>query len=112
MSDSYKASKPPTYTRQKGGSHYNNLSPNKYFYHILKSCSSFAPKSYSNVYLFSSKQDGKAADIDDDGCVIFWKKDIFKSVKLGFLRIPSNTEKSKAVVVLTLQHLKTQMMRN
>ena len=74
MVNSSKAYKPPTYTRQKGSSHYNDLSPDKYFHHILKSCATFAPKSYSNVYLFRSKQDGKATDIDDDGCVIFWKK--------------------------------------
>eukprot|EP00957_Ditylum_brightwellii_P199206 15185677-Ditylum_brightwellii.AAC.1 len=62
--------KPPTYTGQKGGSHHDDISPNNYFLHILKSHTAFAPKSYSNAYLFRSKQSGKASDIDNDGfCV-------------------------------------------
>jgi len=124
MVDAAKAYKPPTYTGHKGGSPHDDLSPDKYFHHLLASRAAFAPKSYSNAYLFRSKRDAKAPgthstdstdsidSIDDDGCVIFWKKDTFKPIELGFLRIPSDTEKSEAVVALTLQHLKTDTMLN
>jgi len=108
-----KTYKPPTYTGEKGGSKHDDLSPGKYFQHILDSRAAFAPKSYSNAYLFRSKRDGAAADdIDDDGCVVFWKKDIFIALELGFLRIPSDSEKSEAVVALTLQHRKTSKRLN
>mmetsp|Transcript_27285 Transcript_27285/g.34845 ORF Transcript_27285/g.34845 Transcript_27285/m.34845 type:complete len:519 (+) Transcript_27285:52-1608(+) len=109
MVDSSKTYKPPNYTENKGN---DDLSPDKYFQHILNSRAAFAPKSYSNAYLFRSKRDGKASDIDDDGCAIFWKKEILKPVELGFLRVPSDTEKSEAVLALTLQHLKTDMTFN
>mmetsp|Transcript_14128 Transcript_14128/g.19755 ORF Transcript_14128/g.19755 Transcript_14128/m.19755 type:complete len:516 (+) Transcript_14128:219-1766(+) len=109
MVDSSKTYKPPNYTENKGN---DDLSPDKYFQHILNSRAAFAPKSYSNAYLFRSKRDGKAPDIDDDGCAIFWKKEILKPVELGFLRVPSDTEKSEAVLALTLQHLETDMTFN
>mmetsp|Transcript_520 Transcript_520/g.862 ORF Transcript_520/g.862 Transcript_520/m.862 type:complete len:530 (-) Transcript_520:438-2027(-) len=109
MVDSSKTYKPPNYTENKGN---DDLSPDKYFQHILNSRAAFAPKSYSNAYLFRSKRDGKASDIDDDGCAIFWKKEILKPVELGFLRVPSDTEKSEAVLALTLQHLETDMTLN
>jgi len=77
----------------------------------------FSPKSYSHARNFREKKGKSGNDkdfsstVDDDGIVIFWKKDTFKPIELGFLKFP-NEEKSEAVVAVVLQHIKSKKTIN
>ena len=76
--------------------------PENYLSHVLASRTSFAPKSYSHAYNFRKKRKDGSTDVDDDGVAIFWKKDRFQPLELGFLKLPSDGEKSEAVVAVVL----------
>ena len=84
---------------------YNGEDKNNYLDRLLKGRAAFAPKTFSNAKVFRTKRDPDAIDPDDDGVVVFWRKDKFKAIELGFLKLPSDSEKSEAVVAVTLEHV-------
>lgn len=84
---------------------YNGEDKHKYLDRLLTGRAAFAPKTFSNAKVFRTKRDPDAIDPDDDGVVVFWRKDKFKAIELGFLKLPSDSEKSEAVVAVTLEHV-------
>eukprot|EP00980_Cylindrotheca_fusiformis_P005455 scaffold1169_cov120-Cylindrotheca_fusiformis.AAC.5 len=81
-----------------------------YMAHLLKSRAAFAPKSYSHAYNFRKNRNNGAAamDLDDDGVAVFWKRDQFMPVELGYLQFPPEKERSAAAIAITLQHVTTK----
>mmetsp|Transcript_9744 Transcript_9744/g.11139 ORF Transcript_9744/g.11139 Transcript_9744/m.11139 type:complete len:287 (+) Transcript_9744:2-862(+) len=57
----------------------------------------------------TEKKEDDADIIDDDGVVIFWKRDKFRPIELGFLKYPSCKKKGKseAVVAVVLEETNT-----
>jgi len=101
-----------------GGAGGDDLRPDNYLAHLLRSRTAFAPKSYSHARNFRTKRlakatgaagDGAADVVDDDGVAIFWKRDVLRPVELGFLRIPSSdAQKSDGAVAVILEEIATQ----
>lgn len=90
----------------------DDLCPANYMSHLVQSHAAFAPKSYSHAYKFRKQRDKCAVDLDDDGVAVFWKRDKFKPVELGYLQYPPENEKNAAAVAVTLQHLATTEIIN
>jgi endonuclease/exonuclease/phosphatase family metal-dependent hydrolase len=80
--------------------------PDNYMSELLQRKAAFCPKSYSNAYNFRKKRPRPGTHLDDDGVAIFWKKDRFEPLELGFLRYPTKEGDSKreGAVAVTLQH--------
>eukprot|EP00527_Entomoneis_sp_CCMP2396_P004847 CAMPEP_0198141036 /NCGR_PEP_ID=MMETSP1443-20131203/4104_1 /TAXON_ID=186043 /ORGANISM="Entomoneis sp., Strain CCMP2396" /LENGTH=503 /DNA_ID=CAMNT_0043803641 /DNA_START=78 /DNA_END=1586 /DNA_ORIENTATION=- len=85
----------------------DDLRPENYMNHLLQSRAAFAPKSYSSAYTFRNERDKGGVDLDDDGVAVFWKRDKFKPVELGYLQNPPESIKTSATVAITLQHVPT-----
>lgn len=89
-------------------SNNDDLRHENYLRHVLNSRAAFAPKSYSKAssYRRSRQQDSNKVDnIDDDGVAIFWKKEKYQAVELGFLKVPESAGKrGTAVVAIALEH--------
>jgi len=94
----------PTYGEDKTK---DDRRPENFLPHLLQSKAAFCPKSYSNAYNFRKKRSPLGADLDDDGVAIFWKKDKFQPIELGFLHLPSKPGESKTkggCLAVTLLH--------
>jgi len=96
----------------------DELRSENYLTKLIESKVSFAPKSYSHAANFRNKRIKKTNDdndkktvVDDDGVAIFWKKDKFKAIELGFLKFPSS-KKSEAVIAVVLENIKTEKRIN
>jgi exonuclease III len=85
----------------------DDLRPENYMNHLLQSRAAFAPKSYSHAYTFRRKRNKGEVDLDDDGVAVFWKREKFKPVELGYLQLPPESDKNTAAVAITLQHVTT-----
>lgn len=89
--------------------------PENYMTHLLRSKAAFCPKSYSNAYNFRKKRSRPgASDLDDDGVAVFWKKDRFEPMELGFLEYPTKEGESKkeGAIAVTLHHQTSNQLIN
>lgn len=80
--------------------------PENYVTELMQSKAAFCPKSYSNAYTFRKKRPRPGSHVDDDGVAIFWKRDKFNPMELGFLQYPTKEGgvKREGSVVVTLKH--------
>eukprot|EP00588_Corethron_pennatum_P021611 CAMPEP_0194324738 /NCGR_PEP_ID=MMETSP0171-20130528/28829_1 /TAXON_ID=218684 /ORGANISM="Corethron pennatum, Strain L29A3" /LENGTH=449 /DNA_ID=CAMNT_0039083707 /DNA_START=124 /DNA_END=1470 /DNA_ORIENTATION=+ len=109
-----------------GGDGGDDLRPYNYLRHLLESRTAFAPKSYSHARNFRTKRVSQEHTraytnvkddeenrrdykdvVDDDGVAIFWRRDAFQPVELGFLRIASDSHKSDGAVAVVLEEKRT-----
>jgi len=58
-----------------------------------------------------SEEDDKTL-VDDDGVAIFWDKEKYRAVELGFLKHPDSKKKSEAIVAVVLEEKKTKKLIN
>jgi len=114
VKDDTKSYTPPKYFSDEKD---NDLRSENYLSYILKIGAAFAPKTHSNAAFFSTNRTRTEQNLpdrqsfNDDGIAIFWKKDNFTPLELGFLQLSSG-KKSRGVIALILEDNKKKKKIN